>query len=81
MVASDLGLPPSAVLPYPGEDVARASIGLASVLVVLGSAPGQLAHLGLAEDRLVVVNPKEDLTDGAQVTVSGRGGATGRASR
>jgi LytR cell envelope-related transcriptional attenuator len=41
-VASDLGLPPGSVQPYPAEG-APADIGLAQVLVVLGSAPGMLS--------------------------------------
>jgi hypothetical protein len=43
-VASDLGLAPSSVQPYPGEESGPAPIGLAQVLVVLGSAQGQLAY-------------------------------------
>lgn len=42
-VAEDLALPASAVQPYPGRDIAPADMGLAQVLVVLGSAEGQLA--------------------------------------
>jgi hypothetical protein len=41
-VATDLGLDESAVLPYPATG-APADIGLAQVLVVLGSSPGMLA--------------------------------------
>ena len=41
-VAEDLGVSPSAVLPYPAE-AAPAPIGLAQVLVVLGSSANQLA--------------------------------------
>ena len=41
-VAEDLGVSPSAVLPYPAEG-APAEIGLAQVLVVLGSSANQLA--------------------------------------
>jgi LytR cell envelope-related transcriptional attenuator len=41
-VAEDLGVSPSAVLPYPAEG-APAPIGLAQVLVVLGSSENQLA--------------------------------------
>jgi hypothetical protein len=42
-VASDLGLDESTVQPYPADPAtAPAPIGLAQVLVVLGSAPGQL---------------------------------------
>jgi hypothetical protein len=42
-VASDLGLSPESVLPYPTDGTAPADIGLAQVLVVLGSSPGMLA--------------------------------------
>lgn len=43
-VASDLGLSPEAVLPLPGTVPVRPEdLGLAGVLVVLGSAPGGLA--------------------------------------
>jgi len=41
-VAGDLGLAPGSVQPYPAEG-APADIGLAQVLVVLGSAPNMLA--------------------------------------
>jgi hypothetical protein len=44
-VAADLGLPESSVLPYPPEG-APADIGLAQVLVVLGSSPNMLATSG-----------------------------------
>jgi hypothetical protein len=42
-VASDLGLPASSVLAIPAADAAPAPMGLAQVLVVLGSAEGGLA--------------------------------------
>lgn len=43
-VASDLGLPDSALQPYPTDPAtAPAPMGLAQVLVVLGSSAGQLA--------------------------------------
>ena len=48
-VAADLGLPDSSVLPYPAEGAtppAPADIGLAQVLVVLGSSPNMLATSG-----------------------------------
>jgi hypothetical protein len=46
-VASDLGLPDSVVQPYPTDPAtAPAGMGLAQVLVVLGSSPGQLATQG-----------------------------------
>jgi hypothetical protein len=44
-VAADLALPDTSVLPYPPEG-APADIGLAQVLVVLGSSPGMLATAG-----------------------------------
>jgi hypothetical protein len=44
-VAADLGLPDSSVLPYPATG-APADIGLAQVLVVLGSSPNMLATSG-----------------------------------
>ena len=47
-VAEDLGVSPSAVLPYPA-DAAPAPIGLAQVLVVLGSSANQLATTGATE--------------------------------
>jgi hypothetical protein len=43
-VAADLGLAPSTVLPIPAADQAPAPMGLAQVLVVLGSAEGSLAY-------------------------------------
>ncbi|HYF44886.1 MAG TPA: LytR C-terminal domain-containing protein [Acidimicrobiales bacterium] len=42
-VAADLGLPDSAVQAYTTPETVGAEIGLAQVLVVLGSSPGQLA--------------------------------------
>jgi hypothetical protein len=42
-VAADLGLPASSVLAIPAADAAPAPMGLAQVLVVLGSAEGGLA--------------------------------------
>ena len=46
-MAADLGLAETSVLPYPAEG-APADIGLAQVLVVLGSSPGMLATSGAA---------------------------------
>jgi LytR cell envelope-related transcriptional attenuator len=45
-VAEDLGISPSAVLAYPGQETAPAPMGLAQVLVVLGSSENQLATGG-----------------------------------
>jgi hypothetical protein len=49
-VAADLGLPPESVVPMPNPP--PADIGLAGVLVVLGSSPG-----GLAESAVTTVTP------------------------
>jgi hypothetical protein len=80
VVAEDLGLSEAAVLPYPGVEAAPVDMGLAQVLVVLGSAPGQLASntsvnstTTLPSARTYSVNPESDLRDGQTVEVRGEG--------
>jgi hypothetical protein len=48
VVADDLGLADGVVQPYPGPDAGPAPMGLAQVLVVLGSSPNMLATSGAA---------------------------------
>jgi hypothetical protein len=84
-VAADLGLPDTAVQPYPGVGDASADLGLAQVLVVLGSSPGMLAtgdpvptttnpaSTTTTAGPTFLVVPESDLRDGQTVSVHGEG--------
>jgi hypothetical protein len=72
LVAEALGLREDAVLPIP-EVGAPAPLGLAEVMVVVGSAPGQLAAAVGADGPTYLVEPESGLQDGQVVNVRGEG--------